>query len=40
MPIDKNSGDVHTKSSYRPKSVIGQIAKIVDQLMRTKLDEY
>ena len=36
-PVYKNSGDVHVMSNYRPISVIGHIAKIMEQLIRTQL---
>ena len=43
-PVYKNCGDVHVMSNYRPVSVIGHIAKIVEQLIRSQhvayLDEH
>ena len=39
-PVYKNSSDIHVMSNYRPISVIGHIAKIMDQLIRTQLVEY
>ena len=39
-PVNKNYGDVHVMSNYRPISVIGHIAKIVEQLMRSQLVAY
>ena len=39
-PVYKNSGDMHVMSNNRPISVIGHIAKIVEQLIRTQLVEY
>ena len=39
-PVYKNSGDMHVMSNYRPISVIGHIAKIVEQLIRTQLVDY
>ena len=39
-PVYKNCGDVHVMSNYRPISVIGHIAKIVEQLIRSQLVAY
>ena len=39
-PVYKNCGDVHVMSNNRPISVIGHIAKIVEQLIRSQLVAY
>ena len=39
-PVFKNSGDVDVMSNYRPISVIGHIAKMVEQLVRSQLVRY
>ena len=36
----KNNGDVDAMSNYRPVSVIGHIAKMVEQLVRSQLVRY
>ena len=36
-PVYKNNGDINSMSNYRPISVIGQIAKMVEQLVRSQL---
>ena len=36
----KNNGDVDVMSNYRPISVIGHIAKMVEQLVRSQLVNY
>ena len=38
--VHKNNGDVHIMSNYRPISVIGHIAKMVEQLVRFQLVAY
>ena len=39
-PVFKNNGDVDVMSNYRPIAVIGHIAKLVEQLVRTQLVNY
>ena len=39
-PVFKNNGDVDAMSKYRPISVIGHIAKMVEQLVRSQLVNY
>ena len=39
-PVFKNNGDVDVMSNYRPVSVIGHIAKMVEQLVRSQLVRY
>ena len=39
-PVYKNNGDVNTMSNYRPISVIGYIAKMVEELVRSQLVSY
>ena len=39
-PVFKNNGDVDAMSNYRPISVIGHIAKMVEQLVRSQLVNY
>ena len=39
-PVYKNNGDVNIMSNYRPISVIGHIAKMVEQLVRSQLVSY
>ena len=39
-PVYKNDGDVNIMSNYRPISVIGHIAKMVEQLVRSQLVSY
>ena len=39
-PVYKNNGNVNIMSNYRPISVIGNIAKIVEQLVRSQLVSY
>ena len=39
-PVYKNSGDVMMKENYRPISVIGHIAKIIEQLIGQQLITY
>lgn len=39
-PIYKNNGDMLDKNNYRPISVIGHIAKILEQLVQSQLLEY
>ena len=39
-PVYKNNGDINIMSNYRPISVIGHIAKIVEQLVRSQLVSY
>ena len=39
-PVFKNSGDVDVMSNYHPISVIGLIAKMVEQLVRSQLVRY
>ena len=39
-PVFKNNGDVDVMSNYRPISVIGYIAKMVEQLVRSQLVRY
>ena len=40
IPVYKNNGDVNTMSNYRPISVIGHIAKMVGQVVRSQLVSY
>ena len=40
LPLFKNNGDVNIMSNYRPISVIGHIAKMVDQLVSSQLVSY
>ena len=39
-PVFNNNGDVDVMSNYRPISVIGHIAKMVEHLVRTQLVNY
>ena len=39
-PVYKNNGDINIMSNYRPISVIGHIAKMVEQLVRSQLVSY
>ena len=39
-PVYKNNGDINVMSNYRPISVIGHIAKMVEQLVRSQLVSY
>ena len=39
-PVFQNNGDVDVMSNYRPISVIGHIAKMVEQLVRSQLVSY
>ena len=39
-PVYKNNGDINIMSNYRPISVIGHIAKLVEQLLRSQLVSY
>ena len=39
-PVLKNNGDVDVMSNYRPISVTGHIAKMVEQLVRSQLVRY
>ena len=39
-PVYKNNGDVNIMSNYRPISVIGHIAKMMEQLVRFQLVSY
>ena len=39
-PVYKNNGDVNIMSNYRPISVIGHIAKMVEQFARSQLESY
>ena len=40
IPVYKNNGDVNIMSNYRPISVTGHIAKIVEKLVRPQLVSY
>ena len=40
IPVFKNNGDVDVMSNYRPISVIGHIAKMVEQPVRSQLVSY
>ena len=40
LPVYKNNGDVNIMSNYRPISVIGHIAKMVEPLVRFQFVSY